>query len=92
MTWEEKFEALKALGNTSLRMRKPGHWYVEPGGRCIRDGPLGDGAYGEGSTPQAAIEDDWSKIAEGGELIECSPWGGPKQLVRWNGYMWVSSS
>ncbi len=97
MTWEEKFEAMKALlgGNISLRMRKPGDWYVEASGRHVGGDGVLSGNYGNGSTPEEAVLQDWEKnvtnLPNDKYVVLSYPNIGPtdpKKYYRWNGFMW----
>ena len=82
MSWEEKLLCLQGLGETSLRMREPGNWYVDARRRdCIR-GIFAVGAYGNGNTPQAAVEADWAIISK-----EPCVRAGDAHYT-WNGSMW----
>jgi hypothetical protein len=90
MTWEQKLAALQALCDTSLRMRKPGDWYVSATGRGIGGDGLSRGAYGNGKTPQEAVEDDWRQIVEhlpSDRYVIARSYSIEKR-VRWNGFMW----
>lgn len=90
MNWEQKLAALQAIADTCLRMRKPGDWYVSATGRGIGGDGLNRGNYGNGPTPQAAVEDDWR------QLVEMLPYDryiivesrGERRQIRWNGFMW----
>lgn len=82
MTTEEKLMALKALTPTRLEMRKPGDWYVLASYRDLEEGGMLRGAYGNGETPQAAIDDDWAQISAAPIVVT------KDRRVRWNGYMW----
>jgi hypothetical protein len=94
VNWEQKLMALKALAETHLEMRRPGDWYVSAPGRGVCGDGLEVGAYGNGATPQEAVEDDWKQVAEHLPLnkhikISKSPYGpGDIRRVRWNGFMW----
>jgi hypothetical protein len=89
MSWVEKLAILDCLSECSLRMRKPGDWYVaqnvsEAGGDGLHG--LLTSVYGEGLTPEAAVLDHWNK------LVDALP---PdrylvvhQQKYRWNGRMW----
>jgi hypothetical protein len=83
MTWEQKLQALQALGDTSLRMRKPGDWYVNTVANI-----KGDGGYGNGATPEAAVEDHWKKFAESGATVVVDAYSPSRREYRWNGFMW----
>lgn len=86
MTWEQKLEALKALTPTHLEMRSPGDWYVSAYARFVTDGAFQRSAYGNGASPEEAVESDWSQLVDvipSNALIVV----GDKR-VRWNGFMW----
>lgn len=91
MTWEEKLAALKALTPTHLEMRKPGDWYVAA---CSRETKVPghcmlSGTYGNGKTPQEAVEDDWAQItAPGHDVIIDAMDPAVRRKARWNGSMW----
>jgi len=92
MTWEEKLSALQLLCDTSLRMRKPGDWYIESQMSVIeKDHPnLLVGRYGEGTTPKEALLDHWEQVILGPD-VECIVVHGNtdrERRVRWNGFMW----
>lgn len=85
MTWEQKLAALQLLADTSVRMRKPGDWYVSANGRGICGDGFERGCYGNGKTPEAAVEDDWLQMTSipFDRYIQTR-----KGRFRWNGYMW----
>lgn len=86
MTWEEKLAALQSLTETSLRMRKPGDWYVDAYGlREIGGNGILDSAYGNGKTPQEAVENDWLKMTSLASDLYIRVKG---KNYRWMGYMW----
>jgi len=88
MNSDQKMAALDAIAECSLKMRKPGDWYVDQNTEIKRAGIL-HGEYGNGSTPQEAIDDHFRLIAESGEPIVTNAYGGPRRKVhKWNGYMW----
>lgn len=91
LTWEQKLAALQAIADTSLRMRNPGDWYVSAVGRSIGGNGLLHGKYGNGKTPQEAVEDDWRQLAEmlpDDRYIVVERSGARKQFI-WNGFMWT---
>jgi hypothetical protein len=94
MTWEQKYEAMSALVghfNISLKMRKAGDWYVMAKGREIGGNGMLLSAYGNGKTPEKAIEDDWEKYTTelgAGRIIVINAAGKDRCEVRWNGYRW----
>lgn len=90
MTWEQKLQALQALTDTSLRMRKPGDWYVCAVGRSVKEGAFLKGEYGNGISPESAVEDDFKKVAE---LLPPEHYivvdrNGKRLARKWNGFMW----
>ncbi len=91
MDWQQKAAALDALAEIEIKIRKPGDWYVSQRVEIKNDCFL-EGAYGNGDTPMAAIEDHWNRLVTD---IECRPLylvaraGHPnRRAVRWNGFMW----
>lgn len=94
-TWEEKLQACQALCDCSLRMRKPGDWYVAQPGIGITDGQFVRGEYGDGATPQAAVESHWqvlmATLADEGRRLFTSE-GGKRRYVKWNGHMWAEEA
>ena len=91
MTWEEKFAALQALGDCSLRMRQPGDWYVDARGVDVKEGGMLAGRYGNWTTPEAAVLDHWERYTtqvEAGQVVVINAMGGSRRHVRWTGYMW----
>ncbi len=79
--------ALKALTPTHLEMRAPGNWYVRAYARDKAEGGMLIGIYGNGETPQAAIDDDWNQVSAADEIVISG--GGKQRRVRWTGYMWT---
>lgn len=94
MNYEQKFAALNALAECSLKMRKPGDWYVLQRSE-LKDGGMLIGSYGNGSTPEDAIEDHWNKLAMGSSatkpIVTFRHDGNGDQRFHhyWNGFMWV---
>lgn len=96
MTWEQKLAALKALGETSLKMRKPGDWYVEQIGVEVKEvdgnGVIG-GRHGDGRTPEEAVNNHWIELTEREPLAYVRiKHLGERQHVKWNGFMWADVS
>lgn len=93
MDWQTKAAALNALAAISIKFRKPGDWYVSQQVE-IKDGPILRGDYGNGATPQEAIEDHWERLTElepgqylvGREFLDGRTHR--RKAVRWNGFMW----
>lgn len=61
-TWQDRFAAIQVLGDASVRMRKPGDWYVSQTGVEIGDGRLLSSVGGDGRTPDEAIETHWRNL------------------------------
>lgn len=91
MTWEEKLTAIQALGcDTCLKMRAPGNWYVSVKGREFKEGSMLSGGYGNGRTPEEAVEDDWEQCSVA--LVVINAYSDTRRTVRWNGFMWQEAS
>lgn len=88
MDYEQKLHALNALGECKILMRKPGDWYVSQGTEVKNKGML-EGRFGNGASPEEAIENHWSELTElvHGEYIVIHP-RGERKAVKWNGFMW----
>jgi hypothetical protein len=71
-------------------MRKPGDWYVDARME-IKDGSVLVGAFGNGRTPQEAVDDHWAQYAflpaDKGPIV-LNAMGESRRHVRWNGFMW----
>jgi hypothetical protein len=89
VNWEQKLAALIAAGgyDTAVRMRKPGDWYVDGTPRVAENGML-IGAYGNGATPEEAVNETWRLLAESGKVLRVRDGA----YIRWNGYMWSPAS
>jgi hypothetical protein len=91
MTWEQKLEAIEALcgiTTVNLQMRKPGDWYVSAGMSISKDG-ISTSSYGNGKTPEEAVNDHWNIYAVNlpPELSIILGYTADKKY-RWNGFMW----
>lgn len=90
MTWEEKLVALQCLGDTCLIMRRPGDWFVSSRAE-IKQGAILAREYGNGPTPQAAVEDHWRIFVDDlppGQYIVTDAYRPERKAYRWTGYMW----
>lgn len=93
MTWEQKLQAMKAIADHKLIMRKPGDWYVnapiEVGG-----GGVLVSMFGQGTTPEMAVNDHWAQLVENLPSDRYITGGNPghSKCVRWNGFMWEDAS
>lgn len=93
MDWQQKAEALNALAQINIRMRKAGDWYVQQSIEVKKQGSgMLSGQYGNGETPEAAIENHWGKLCEHlpvDSYIVIDAMCNTRRHVRWNGYMWL---
>lgn len=91
MNYEQQLEALNALARCSLLMRRPGDWYVNQ--RVdVKNGPMLEGRYGNGTTPMEAVANHWKVLTEleGEQYLVCDAYDSEKRRgVRWNGFMWA---
>lgn len=93
MNHEEKMFALNALAEVSVRMRKPGDWYVDQN-VSVKDGCVLVSAYGNGSTPEEAVNNHWEEIAIKTSsmkpivVIKYTDEGSDRKHYFWNGFMW----
>ena len=89
LTWEQKYEILEALCPLTLKMRHPGNWYVSSSGRGVQEGSIIRYTYGEGETPQAAVEKDYVLYVSQRPVVYVSRSAEKPNYYRWNGYMWA---
>lgn len=91
MDWQYKAAALEALAEISIKFRKPGDWYVSQDNVEIKDSRCLVGTFGNGATPQAAIEDHWKQLVYdiGAKYLVINPALTKRRAVRWNGFMWM---
>jgi hypothetical protein len=91
MDWEEKLKALRELTDTQLVMRDNGNWYVSAYARETGGDGLLHGSYGEGRSPEEAVNDDWRRLVDQLPInlyIVINAYGKNRRQVRWNGHMW----
>lgn len=96
MDWQQKAEALAGLTELAIcfrekqdRIGRPQSWYVRQT-IDIKDGPCLHGAFGNGHTPQEAIENHWQRLvdelpADKYLVVRAAD---KRRAVRWNGFMW----
>jgi hypothetical protein len=86
MTWEQKIQAMQAIGDFSLRMRHPGNWYI---GHSVsrKEGNLLSGGLISAKTPADAVEEYWLWLTDPKHYIVLRE-AGARRAVRWNGFMW----
>jgi hypothetical protein len=91
VNWEQKLEALNKLEECRLQMRQPGDWIVHQHVE-IKDYHLMISHFGQGTTPEAAVEDHWTHLTEKlkGHQFLVARSGRPSRIAaRWNGFMWA---
>jgi len=89
-TWEQLLEAMCGLGEASLKMRKPGAWYVHQPNVEIKavtrdNRPIGGEDF-DGATPEEAVTKRWGLLT--GSPLEYKR-GRLLRRVMWNGFMWA---
>lgn len=90
MNFQQKAAALKALSEISVRIRGENNWYVNQNVE-VKAGGMLEGRYGNGETPESAIEDHWRALVEDlkpEEYLVIHAYGGKRRAVKWNGFMW----
>lgn len=97
MDWQQKAAALNALGEISIKFRKPGDWYVSQN-VDVKDGSILCGEYGNGTTPEEAVLDHWDRLTGvkyPKYLVGRTFFNGSvetRKVVLWNGFMWEDVS
>jgi len=87
LTWEQKFAALKAIGDASLRMRAPGDWYVDLRGVEVSRGLMLESPVQSEPDPESAVAVAWEQHTDISEDQQLCIRGGRR--VRWSGFMWA---
>lgn len=89
MTYEQKLSALQAIAECQLCMRKPGDWYVSHRAE-IKNGSMLEGRYGNGKTPEEAVENHWMKLTtlKPDERVVTNAMNDRRRELVWNGFMW----
>jgi len=90
MNWQQKADALNSLAEIDIKIRKEKDWDVGQRTELGGDGVL-LGSYGNGTTPEEAIENHWFKLVDDippGKYIVTSAMNDKRQHWLWNGYMW----
>lgn len=84
-TWEQKYEMFKDLGTNEynphfgLKMRHPGNWYFSPDCEVLEPG-IRLSAYGNGITPEEAVNDCWNKYTNKPVVFATRTSGGPEKF------------
>ena len=90
MNWQEKAEALNELSEIKISFRKQNDWYVSQSTEIGGNGML-LGSYGNGATPEEAVEDHWQQLVVDlphNKFIVTNAYNKGRKERRWNGYMW----
>jgi hypothetical protein len=98
MDWQHKAAALAGLCEFSIKFREaqwriggPEPWYISQGIE-VANGRFLTGTYGNGYTPQEAIENHWKVLVDelpAGEWLVIRAMSEDRRAVRWNGFMWA---
>lgn len=65
LTWEQKLKALNNLTPTEVKFRAPGDWYCYcSGGMSICNGSICSSSYGNGATPEEAVNECFKLYSE----------------------------
>jgi len=96
MDYQQKAAALNALDDLHILFRSPRDrigiaepWYIAQN-VSVYGGSVMIGAYGNGATPEAAIEDHWNQLTRDlkpGQYLVARR-GTDRRAVTWNGFMW----
>lgn len=90
MNTQQKAEALNALAEISVMIRKANDWYVSQSVE-VKNGNILEGEYGNGTTPDEAIENHWLKLVDdlpANKYLVLGAYGENRKAVKWNGYRW----
>lgn len=93
MNWEQKIQALQSLSGISLKMRKPGDWYVHFDSLVeIAEGyMLCSPTQLDCATPEEAVEQCWKQYTEldhDNYYIAKDAGYSYRKNYKWNGFMW----
>lgn len=93
MNWQQKAAALNALAELDIKIREPGDWYCSQS-VSIREEFVLVGTFGNGDSPEAAVDDHWKVLVEdiGARYLIANDGRYNRKAVRWNGYMWADVS
>lgn len=89
-SWQHKAAALNALSPIQIHIRNVCDWFVNQSVEIGGDGML-TGNYGNGDSPEDAVEDHWRKLVEDlpeDRYLVIRASREDRRHVRWNGYMW----
>ena len=92
MSYQEKAGALNALSPIAINCRGPNNWYVSQSVE-VADGRFLVGEYGNGRTPQDAVEDHWRVLVEDlkpDKYLVVGASTDKRRAARWNGFMWAT--
>lgn len=91
MNYQQKAEALDSLSEISILIRSYTDWYVSQSVE-IKDGVILKSDYGNGNTPEAAINNHWAilvdDLADNCYVVINATDKKLRRAFRWNGFMW----
>ncbi len=90
LTIDQKADILQAIGKLTVHRRSASNWYATVDGIEVKQGSFLCGDYGNGKTPEAAIDDCFRVLTElkRGEYLVKNAYGESRRAMRWNGFMW----
>jgi len=89
MNWEQKFQALMAIcPEVSLKMRKPGDWFVSIPWVSRREGSVLSSGCDSAKSPEEAVAQrfEW---ATNPKFYLVTTVNSCRRAVKWNGFMWA---
>lgn len=89
MTWEQKLEALQALGQISLEMSRPGDWYLSYTFERKEGDLLSSECVSNAKTPEEAVNQCWEWATDENFYIVIDAHRETREAVAWNGYRWA---
>lgn len=88
MTWEQKIQALQALGVVCLHMRSPGDWHVSVTGVERKKGEFLERPRTGGNIEDATAQ-LWDWATDTGAVLVKNAMLDSRREIKWNGFMWT---
>lgn len=88
MTWEQKVQAMQALGRVEFFMREPGDWSVSIFGVSRQEGSM-ISSCGTTGTIEEAVDRRWLWATNQEFCLVINAMPDKRRAVRWNGFMWA---
>ena len=91
MDYQQKLEALNAIGHATVHMRNLSNWYCSISGAEIKRGSILSSPTSASLTPEAAIEAAWEAYTNlpPDQYIVLNAMKETRCGYRWNGYRWA---